>query len=425
LLAAAVVAGVLKGSCATAPMPLPKHVSLAGFGGAARRDFLSTLFPWVGFSRYFKAAAPESYENNPLFPKLGLFWLQDQLGENLIVVNIDVVAVTKSMSGDVAAQFRALGVSPESVQLVATHTHSGPGGLVDSFPFEVGATDTFQPLLWEGVLAKIREMAFHSKKDLQFVDVYRTRVPLFGVAKNRRSDARKVFETGKILTLESVKHQKVECGLLAFPVHGTALGMGNRRLSGDVPRMLSNVLESEFPASKFLFVPEAAADMGPQGKGESGLEEMRAAFSQNLRKSNENPSGVFLRTTQVVELGLPRFDASNCAQKPSKLWTVFPPMNLSFALPTSATLRKYEIGEDEFHFWPGELTQSLGAKVGQNLGVKLNSFAEHISKSQKSIWNVTLANDYLGYFTSPSEWMPSYEVCASFYGRNGGLNLTR
>jgi hypothetical protein len=112
-----------------------------------------------------------------------------------------------------------------------------------------------------------------------------------------------------------------------------------------------------------------------------------------------------------VKLSDPEFNGANCVRQVSPWLAGYFGLTgkLKMWLPTQTLIWSIQLGQIKIATWPGEPTSEVGKTLRQKLG--------------KETWIFGLTNDYLGYFTTPIEYMQrSYEACFNFYGiSSGGL----
>ena len=115
----------------------------AGFG---RADITPTKpVPLAGYGDTSKRISQNVLDN--LY--FTIFLLQDESGEKLAIVQMDVIAIWPAIQGQIRSLIcKATGVKEEYVLLNATHTHSGPDGYS-----EEGSVGSWRGLLYKAVTA--------------------------------------------------------------------------------------------------------------------------------------------------------------------------------------------------------------------------------------------------------------------------------
>ena len=431
--------GVVLGAVTAEPLSLPPGISLAGYGSLARRDLLTTFLPFRRFSRFFKASV--GLENDGV--RVGVLVLRDQ-NLQAAFISLETVAVTKEMRADLLQSLAEEGIGLDKVYLTATHTHSGPGGLSHSLLWELAASDQYLPGVWDQTRNATVHLVKKTLAQMQPVQLMWGAVESKGLTHNRRSlESNDRGHTLLLRTVEPVSEEgarerhserhserhlettgerpgdqksdpaakakpssRVLGGVILFPVHGTAWGPSNLKLSGDLPGALAREVEKSYPRSHFLFFSEAAADLVPKKNRAEGITELSQQFAKDFVKQEphlELLSPQFSISERSVSLGHPRWKAAGCGTKLLSGLSV----GVGKFFPDRSLIESFSFGKIKWDFFPGEVTSTL-AKANPSHG---------------SI-SVTLANDYLGYFVSPEEYqLGGYESCVTFYGQQGGLKL--
>jgi hypothetical protein len=117
-----------------------------------------------------------------------------------------------------------------------------------------------------------------------------------------------------------------------------------------------------------------------------------------------------------IHLGSAGVRARNCVD--GDAWSWFVPswyrVSLIKKMPPKTRIWNIQLGDMILHTWPGEPTTSFGLEIKKRAA----------EAGFKQSWIFGLTNDYLAYFTTPSEYEEGgYEACATFYGREGGNKI--
>lgn len=159
-------AGIEAGFGAAA-FDLPRSATLAGWGGPPRRlgaPAFGGLGPIGRLVQRWQAERDadgrprQPYFVSPPLPDRGqalgarALVLSTHNGPTVALVSLDLVVTTRALHARVATRVERLGIEPAGLLLCATHTHSGPGGLLrDRLAATVG-TDHFQPAIEDAVV---------------------------------------------------------------------------------------------------------------------------------------------------------------------------------------------------------------------------------------------------------------------------------
>jgi neutral ceramidase len=153
----------------------------------------------------------------------------------LVAVEILLVPGDLARAAADLARERA-GLRLDEVVVLATHTHSGPGGYWRSFPGERLATGPYDDAVFRGLAGRIAEAVARAaaSREPASLQVARARAP--DLARNR--DGGQV--DGRLLALRATGSGGRTIGeLLVFPAHPTVLGSANDLVSGDWPGALA------------------------------------------------------------------------------------------------------------------------------------------------------------------------------------------
>ena len=381
-----------------AALAVPSGTSLGGYGAFARR----LLFPDV-FGLYPHA-----------------FWLKPSLGERdalaaraLVLehdgtrvtwITLDVVAVDQSFMRTLGTR---LGDGVGTLLVSASHTHSGPGGYVDSVMAGMLVMDRRDPAVLESIVAAAETAVRRAEAtrapariatasiDGPAITVSRLRRPLdpeLMVLGVRRPDGAPVAVVWN------------------FAIHGTMLGPRNRVLSGDVIGVASQHVERAIGAPA-MFVAGALGDVSPARHGADALETAGTALGATVlaawRAAASMAATSLTTRTATLALPAPRLSLRNCLGR-------FVPRALTLPLgrmfPREATLTAVALGDVAWITVPGELQTALG----QRLKAKGR-------ETFRKVFVAGVSNDYLGYLVTATDYeRPSYVTCASVYARDTG-----
>jgi hypothetical protein len=381
---------------------VPAGTSLGGFGSFTRR----LLFPDV-LGRYAHA-----------------FWLKPSVGRRDAVaaralvlerdgrrvtwLTLDVVGIDRGTMRAIAAR---LGPGAGTLLVSASHTHSGPGGYVDSTLAAMLVMDSFDGTVREAIVTAAESAVRRAEATRALAQVAAARLDGPHVTASRLRQP--LDHELAVLAVRRPAGAPV-AAVWSFAIHGTMLGPRNLALSGDVGGVTSQLIEQELDAPA-LFVAGALADVSPARHGEAALDAVSATLARAVLdgwRSAVPLARTTLETrTASLTLPTPRLSLRNCGGR-------FIPRALTLPLgslfPRETTLTAVALGDLAWVAIPGELQTALGQQLKAD-GRQV--FGD--------VFVAGLTNDYVGYLlTSSDSERPSYVSCASVYGASAGEGLT-
>jgi len=372
--AVASAAEPVRAGAAMVPLRVPSGTPLAGYGSLRRRLLVPDLLG--------------------LHPHA--FWFRPAEGE------LDAPAA------------RALVVETATGTLVvsASHTHSGPGAFLDSWLMGILATDRFDGEVLRAFLDTVVEAVQRAEAGKAPSRIGTARIDGPALTASRLDQP----VDPEIVVLRVVSPTGAPIALLwNYAIHGTVLGARNLKYSGDVMGMAARELERRLRVPA-LFVNGAVGDVSPRRHGPTALaadaRTLAAAVEETWARANPEPVSTLTMRTARVRLPAPTLSLRNCTRPWIPRALTLP---LGRTLPRETELIAGALGGAAWVTIPGELQARLGRAVkeaGQAAG--LHAFVAGVS------------NDYLGYFLAAEDYDRSaYVACASLYGPDGGVRLTR
>lgn len=396
-------------------------VPLAGFGGARRRIIPFDLWHRYPYATYFK---PSTGILDPIRAKAMII----KSGEKKhLFLSLDVVAVTARIIKDILTRIAPLNFSADEVFVSATHTHCGPGTLSRNRLWQFLATDRFQEKIYSRFLEQIKTVVEAAHSKLMPAQLFAGSFPCQGWQKNR-SGRKGQFDPVVNLLLAKSEANNWLGGLINLGIHATALGIAHLKFSADIPGQMENalgdLLQSENEHSTptpmvTLFLNGAEGDVSPKLGGVEGMRKIKKEFAVQAKYALNNlrpVSPVWEVNSIEVKLGnaslrLKSFITQNYWRRLVPKWLR---ISLSGSLPQRTTIWNFRLGDLVLLTWPGEPTAALG--------FELKNLAKQAGFNQP--WILGLTNDYLAYFTSPSEYQQfCYESYNSLYGAQGGRRI--
>jgi hypothetical protein len=370
-----VLIAILLAGCSSVSTPPPVEF----WAGVATIEITPTRnVPLGGYGG--RKGQPMTGVHDPIFAKA--LWLETPEAR--------VCLVTTDLIGSLVSLRDRMRPADADVVLTASHTHSGPGGLVKGF-WEL-AMGKYDPDLTEelaGKLKKVVEMARAAKRPAR-LGLARTEAP--GFNRNRRVKDGPVDPELSVLLVVNEISQPMAV-VANFAAHGTLLSDQNFLVSGDWQGYFQRALEARFPSATALYTNGAEGDLAPSApSGENGFEKCES-LGRALAERTANLVGTIDKTTGTVKLSYVERGVD------------LPTPTLLFA-PKTSVLGLLEINGTRMFCFPGEPTAELGLELKRRF---------------PGSWILGLANDHLGYFLTEDGYAQGgYERRVSFYGSKMG-----
>jgi len=371
---------------------------------------------------------------------IGAFVLEHE-DTRLVVVAADVVAVDAVLTGEVTA---AAGLKRADLALCASHTHSGPAGVVARL--HPADEDRLDRKLRERFIATAAEAIATARAGMERVDL------LVGVAETEGAGANRNDAIGPHdprLTVLATRRSdgSFQGAMCHFACHPTILGADNRLVSADFPgalrRTLGGALDRGGSAPVVLVVNGAAGDVSTrfirraQDAGEVARVGATLATAAVRALANAAPVAGPIRYGQTtvplsrrargpLDDGVVR-DGDGRDGEPSDLLSAaqhrFAETQLQGAamrealaqvpdegIPAELQLEAWALGNVVLIAVPGELYASLGSHIQ--------------AAAAGQIVILGYANGYVGYLTdAPAYESQTYEALASPFGPEAGNDV--
>lgn len=384
----------LRAGLGSAPLPAPIDGPLAGYGGLRDRRATGTLDP------------PEAR---------ALLLEQGEL--RVALVSLDVLIARPALRDPLLEAAATRGV--DALLLVATHTHSGPGGFLQGWLAERVTAGGFDPEAPDRLVRAAVRALERAAVDLAPAHVASV-LARAEFAENRR------FEVGPHETALPLLRFDFPSGqrpivLWAYGAHPTVLSARNRAYSADYVGAARRHLEASGWRSLYLPGPlgdqaprSAAGPLWPEDPRQERvqLEEIGRGLAQAVTDGvtplDPVPKvalGALERWVEPPAVRLRRF----CA-----LWWLAPFVRSSIGgfLSDRVPLQVIRVGDARLLALPAEPTSAVGQAVrGRVPAGSIPLVVAH-------------ANDWLGYVVSPAAYAHGgYEACMSFHGPRLGAWL--
>ena len=248
--------GPLQAGVATALIPAAVGMGTVGFGpfGAPSSPSpLTELYP----------GTTGAY----LLPEIKVVALSRGDGFETIFVRVDAVGMFQQLRRAVVLELKdRLGRDLDDALIFgATHTHSGPGRIIDSGGFFDFIADTYFPEFYDRFVQVMADTIEAALADLAPAEIATSAGYSAEAHKDRRcADGGPDYENGTTPFIAVRRDGQVDAVVTAYAVHGTALGLDDLTMSQDVSGAMEQSLEDWFDHPvEVLVLNSWAADMAP------------------------------------------------------------------------------------------------------------------------------------------------------------------
>jgi neutral ceramidase len=172
--------------------------------------------------------------------------LEDESGKKVAVISVDLVGVGKWIVDFARKEIESkIGIPIKNVMIAATHTHSGPRGIVDFFTGEDAfSKGLFNHALSEKVGNGIVEAVADANKKLKKAQIGLGRGKVTGLCSNRRSPDGPYDSELAVLEMNTAESgQSIGC-IVNYACHPTVLGPDNLLFSADFPAYVRDTVET-------------------------------------------------------------------------------------------------------------------------------------------------------------------------------------
>ncbi len=429
---------------AVARMPVPVGIGTSGFGpsgGLTSKSPFANVYP-----------ATTRVHTHP-----DLRAVVFEAGEGrLIVVRTDTIGVTEAFRQSLVARLEARFGPDVDAQLLlaATHTHSGPGRLIDKPLWNLIADDFF-PEFYERMVDALEAVVLAAADDLEPALVGHGLVRTTSLHSDRRcANAEEDEPELPFVRADRAGDGSTKALLLFHAIHGTVLGMSELSLSQDVSGGVEAKVAEEFdhPVT-VLFLNGAAGDMAPAGASVEPVagaapwpepfartEALGMAAAAAMRKAADvTPSaegvirGLVVRAPLSLEaLGYEgdefphEYGAVYCGaayderclgepKNPDALQGCLPLPDEANAAPDRSPVSVFQLGERLILTGPGEFSVALARRAREE-AARLTGLSDVVF--------VGYAQDYTGYSLPEDDWWQGgYEASGALWGPKQGDHL--
>lgn len=431
--------GPLQVGVARARMPVPVGIGTAGYGGF-------TLNNETPFSELYPGT-----ENLFQHPDLEALAVSRGDGYTVVFLRTDTVGIFQQLRRAVVLEVEArTGKNLDDGLIIgATHTHSGPGRVVDGGGLYDLITDAFFPEFYERMIDAMADVVVAALDDLRPGRLGTGLAYTDDGHDDRRCEDGLDHENGDLPIVALEQEGEVVGVLLSYAVHGTVLGIEELTLSQDVSGGIEQMVADRFdhPVTVAMF-NAWGADMSPADPG---------VPPSSVPAHEARIAGVGAVVADAVEGALPGLTWSEEPEILSRTWRVaidrdaigytdaeFPyefgavycsgtpedcdpttivegldhaclPFNAEYPAPNQTELTAGHLGELSFVTFPGEPGTLLAEQVIATLeGEGVEGPFAFFGYSQ----------DYLGYSILEDDWWQGgYEAGGALWGPRQGEYL--
>jgi len=309
-------------------MPVPLGIGTVGYGGFGVESEPSP------FAEIYPATT--RIHNHPDFR---IVVISRGEGHEVVMVRSDTVGVFQQFRRAIVLEVEArLGRDMDDALLMAaTHTHSGPGRVIDAEgAFELIA-DRFFPEFYENMVDAVADGIEAAFDDLQPGRVGHVLASApDGISDRRCEDGDEDYVNGELPIIAVEQEGELSALVLSYAIHGTVMGIEDLNISQDVSGGIEQAVEDRFdhPVQVMMF-NSWGADMAP---GDPEVE---------LQDGVEQPSGY----DRMEEIGVTVADAVDSAIA-DVVWETEPELAMR-------TVR-FPIGREEIGYEPGVFEYEWG-----------------------------------------------------------------
>jgi len=217
--------------------------------GAATTEL--PIKPGTPMAGYLAREGPAEATHDPL--TLSAFVVMSD-GSLFVLLAVDLLGVDRELVEEIA---REAGVAPETIALAASHTHSGPVGIIrGSHPGDGAPVD---PVLRARFVATCGQTVRSAMARMEPADVSIGTSEAIGVAANRNDRFGPFDPTVTVIQASGLTGSSIAT-IVHFACHPTILPAESRVISAEFPGVLRRELGASIPGAIF-FINGAAGDI--------------------------------------------------------------------------------------------------------------------------------------------------------------------
>jgi hypothetical protein len=325
------------------------------------------------------------------------------------LVTLDILIVTPTLREAIRA--RAAPLELDGLIIAATHTHSGPGGYMQSRIAESALMGWFDPAVPRALTAAAGSALERAARALAPATVGVATASSPALVENRRHPGGPTDPSIPVLRVDGASGAPIAT-LFSLAAHPTVLRPDNARLSPDYPGAARAWVEAR-RGGVALFVTGPLGDQEPRLPSPAEPDDL-AAQERIARELGEKLGTLVVEAAELatpapdapvgfaeIRFPLPPIDVRNaCAG-----WIFAPLLHLAArnTFPSESVLSAARLGGLRLLASPYELGVEVAARIRGRVPGPLMLIAH--------------ANDWLGYLLEPDDYQAGgYESCLGFHG---------
>jgi hypothetical protein len=400
-------------------------IPLAGYGSTDRR--LKNFFDWKGEYKEASLFKPSEGFHSLIRSKVMFLKMADK---NLVFVSLDTIGTEDRFIKDIAANLAHLGVKEEEIIVSATHTHGGPGTLSNRLPLQAIAVDFYKEKNYRYIVTQVTLSIVRAYHSLREAELFKSKAIIEGVQRNkwRRKDEQHYDKRASFLVARDRQTGAWLGGMVNFSIHGGTMPVDLMLYSSDINGAIEIELEKELAHKNspvadypvFLFMNGAEGDVGSEGeRSVAAIDRLSKLFVQQAAPSLDESVLTPVATQFSVQkkklfVGMPGLPMKGCQKGLFGKLPEWMKVSIYKLLPTHSYISIAQVGDITYMTYPGEPSTQIGYDL-QALALARGHIDPQI---------ISLANDYMTYFTTRKEYREfEYDSCSSMYGWQGSERI--
>ena len=428
-------------------MPIPLGIGTVGFGGFTEGG----NYPPSPFAE--KYPATNRIHNHPDFRAIAISRGE---GFEAVFLRTDTVGIFQQFRRGVLVEVEERTGKDLQHALVigATHTHSGPGRVVDAEgPFELIA-DTFFPEFYANMVDAMADVVVAAMEDMKPGRVGYTIANNSDGISDRRCEDGRDYVNGSMPILAIEQEGVLTALMMAYPPHGTIMGIGDLNISQDVSGGIEQAVADRFDHPvQVQMLNSWGADMAPgspavalqtgatQPDGYDRMEQVGTVVADTVEAAiadiewYDEPE-IVMEThraeinREVIGYNAATFtydygavycgsgleqDCDNIEPFGPELDDACIPFNDVYPAPSTTEFTAGRIGDMHLITFPGE----SGTLLAEQVIGELREFS-----GVNDVMYIGYAQDYLGYSILEDDWWNGgYEASGALWGPRQGEHL--